>query len=264
MRRIERRSENNEQREGALWPRKASTVNVRHQDCQSSWRWRNIIQISAVVLWISQKKSQMLSCLRARRLRPARRHFIVFFFLVGIFSCLLWNNVQLQPNLLDRLAFFCASAFLNDFSHRGMNVCPIYNMYHTFHWLANFFLNQTIKKRVTALILKPTYDRKPGTLLGLMTEWNELKHSHVGVCTSLLILMKYGCIYIHFTNSVTPYSYLYTFQQLFVYLLLLCLLHTWLTSAHSCVYVCVYVCTSSILPLRKNLLGSKRKAIKFR
>ena len=33
--------------------------------------------------------------------------------------------------------------------------------------------------------------------------------------------------------------------------------------AHSCVYVCAHVCISSILSLRKSLLGSKRKVRKY-
>ena len=69
------------------------------------------------------------------------------------------------------------------FSHRGMNVCPICEASHSRHtlYIGNFVPMHTwclyfpigkkktnkIKKRVTASILKPTYDQKPDTFLGL-------------------------------------------------------------------------------------------------
>ena len=70
-------------------------------------------------------------------------------------------------------------------------------------------------------------------------------------------------------NSCSPCTFIYsclipplsgprTSKWLFfLYFLLLCSFHTWQTYAPSCVYVCVHVCISSILRLRKNLLGSK-------
>ena len=47
---------------------------------------------------------------------PPWRHVKIFF--------LLWNDVQLQPKLLDRLEF-CRALIQTTFSHRGMKVCLI-------------------------------------------------------------------------------------------------------------------------------------------
>ena len=42
------------------------------------------------------------------------------------------------------------------------------------------------------------------TIFSLMARWNKLKLPQVGFCTSLLILIKYGCIYRHLTNWLSP------------------------------------------------------------
>ena len=80
-------------------------------------------------------------------------------FLINFF--LLWNDVQLQSKLLDRLDF-CRAVFKTTFSHRGMNVCLIceaslshhtlcmgnlvlaYTMYHPFPCLTFTKQNKSV------------------------------------------------------------------------------------------------------------------------
>ena len=94
-----------------------------------------------------QKRLRFLVSTRVASDPPISFFSFLFFFL-------LWNNDELQPQLLDRLD----AVFLSDF-FSGMNICPIWvaslshhtlcvgifwsgsnngiYMYHIFHWLAN-------------------------------------------------------------------------------------------------------------------------------
>ena len=105
---------------------------------------------------------------------------------ISIFSFLsfCYNDVQLQPKLLDRLVF-CRAVFYTTFFQIGVRTfarfvrpllatilcvweiwCGSNNrvyMYYVFHWLAKIKIPPPQIKRVTAPILKPTYDQKTET-----------------------------------------------------------------------------------------------------
>ena len=96
------------------------------KQCDESTLCFDLIQSLHPPPTVSPPKKSPLSGLRARCLRPARQH-LKFWKKIW-----LWNDVQLQPKLLDRLVEFQA-IFKTTFSHRGTNICPICEVSLSYH-----------------------------------------------------------------------------------------------------------------------------------